>query len=202
MKYKIVILLFLFLINCTSKKEATDQPSEDTTNQKGNISGDQPGNLGDFIFSIDFNVKATSEDAKDFDDGIIPWISIEDPEKEISRLIEADKIVLPYSKVVLIFDYPLDSPVQFEISTSENGFSRKQLIREISKKYKEIYKEEETSATIKTVPAEKREGLMNRNKTNGKYGIWGHDLGDLDLSTVEVYKKADDIIYIMLGIES
>lgn len=76
------------------------------------------------------------------------------------------------------------------------------MLQVISKKYHEIYIEEEASATTKTIPVEKREGLINRNETNGKYGIWGHDLSDLDLSSVEVYQNSEKKIYLVLSVES
>ncbi len=158
--------------------------------------------LGQFIATIDFEVKAAKEDLESFEDGIVPWISLEESEKEIQRLIKPDEIVLAYKNVTLIIDYPLNNPVSFEITTTTNGFSRKQLIREISKKYHEIYKEEEVSASTKTIPRGERKGIINRNETDGKYGIWGHDLSDLDLSSVEVYKKSGGKIYLNPGVVS
>jgi hypothetical protein len=158
--------------------------------------------LGVLISKIDFNLKATKEDLKIFDDGIIPWISINKPGKNIDSLIGADEIVLPFSEVTLIIDYPLTNKASFDISTAGKGFSRKQLIRIISKKYHEIYKKEEKTAKAKTVPVDKRDSLLNRKQTDGKYGIWGHDLSDLDLGSIDVYKNDDGKIYLILDIES
>ena len=76
------------------------------------------------------------------------------------------------------------------------------MILAISKKYNEVYAEEEKTANTKTIPIDKRTGLINRNETDGKYGIWGHDLSDLDLSGIEVYKTKDEKINIILLIES
>ena len=47
-----------------------------------------------------------------------------------------------------------------------------------------------------------RKGIINRNETDGKYGIWGHDLEDLDLSTIEVYRNKENKLELVLGIES
>ncbi len=44
------------------------------------------------------------------------------------------------------------------------------------------------------VYSSRRRGIINRNQTNGKYGIWGHDIGDLDLSAVIVKKTGDGLI--------
>ncbi|MES2849907.1 MAG: hypothetical protein V4685_12675 [Bacteroidota bacterium] len=86
--------------------------------------------------------------------------------------------------------------------TSQNGFTRKQLLQEISDNYYKLYEEEEKSATIKTIPIEKRTTMYNRNQTNGKYGIWGHDIADLVLSEILIYKTPDGQITLSLNIES
>ncbi|MFT3704561.1 MAG: hypothetical protein QM802_19500 [Agriterribacter sp.] len=158
--------------------------------------------LGPVIFEIELKLSPTEEDVKNFGNEPVPWINLIKTDTELSRLIDADEIVLPFSQATLFIDYPLAKPVVFELSATEKGFSRKQLIEEISKKYHQIYEEEESSATVKTVPADKRKGLINRNETNGKYGIWGHDLSDLALSSIEVHKNKDGKIYLVPGIES
>lgn len=123
-------------------------------------------------------------------DGIIPWISIENADKEVANLIDKDEIVLKEQVVDVTIDYPLENVTAIELkSDKKSGFTRAELILKISAEYKRIYKEEEASAKEKTIPVEKREGLVNRNTTNGKYGIWGHDLGDLGLSEIIVHKR-------------
>lgn len=190
MKYALsILLLSVFFFNCNNKQSSATQNEVQT---------DDPGNL---ISTISFSAKAPSESEDEYADGIIPWISIESPKNDLEGLIEPDEIVIPYNSIILIIDYPLEKPVTFDL-TSEKGFSRKQLILAISKVYHEIYRKEETSANIKTIPMEQREGLINRNKTDGEYGIWGHDLSDLDLSYIEVYKNNEGKIQIILGIES
>lgn len=132
-------------------------------------------------------------------------ISIEDPGSSLSFLSHADDLVLPFNKVTLAIDYPLAKPVYVEITTREKGFTRKMLIQEISNVYHKIYKEEEASAKIKTMPVEKRLdsiGLLNRNQTNGKYGIWGHDLADLYLAAIDVYRNSKGEVFLDLDINS
>lgn len=55
---------------------------------------------------------------------------------------------------------------------------------------------------MKTVPLEQRKRLLNRNRTDGTYGIRGHDLSDLDLHTAEVYRTASGRWLLELGIDS
>jgi len=158
--------------------------------------------LSTLTSKIEFKVKGKLNDTDVFKDRIIPWISIADPGKETDRLIDANEAVTQFSKATLIIDYPLTNKATFELTTDGKGLTRKQLILLISQKYHEVYDEEEATATIKTIPPKERGQLLNRNKTDGKYGIYGHDITDLDLDWVEVTQGTDGKIYLTLEIES
>jgi hypothetical protein len=154
--------------------------------------------LGEIISRISYGIK--TNDLANFEDGKIPWIRIDSPQTEIQNLIGKDETVITQSKVTIFVDYPLTNTYIFEL-TSPKGFTRTQLIYEISKQYYQLYDEEERTATIKTLPLEQRT-IYNRNKTDGKYGIWGHDIGDLVLAEIIVYKTSNGIIFLTLEIES
>ncbi|WP_341907053.1 hypothetical protein [Fluviicola taffensis] len=156
------------------------------------------------IIEILFEIKTNDpEYLKSFPDGIIPWISIEDVDQELKQLIGKNEIVLTENEVDVTIDYPVDEPFNISLKSDKpSGFTRGELILKISKEYKRIYKEEEASAKEKTIPIEKREGVINRNTTDGKYGIWGHDLGDLDLSEIIVHRKSGKKTRLELYIES
>lgn len=204
---KIILIIFLTFISLISCKQLSLFKSKENydavlTKKEAVTVNKKQNNLGTLIATIDFEVQATEEESKDFEDGIIPWISIENPENEIDKLINSDKIVIPYSEITVIIDYPLNKPTSFVLTNSKNGFTKKDLILEISKKYHEIFTIEETTATTKTIPPDERKGIMNRNETNGIYGIWGHDIGDLDLGSIEVYKSQSGKIQIILDVYS
>jgi hypothetical protein len=169
-------------------KEREQQASEKNTDT-----------LGILIKRIDFKVK--TDDLANFEDGFIPWIELEHPDKDLKNLIDKDETVINNNKVILIIDYPLTKEARFEL-TSSHGFTRKQLVKQIRKTYRQIYREEESSATVKTIPPDKRATLYNRNQTEGKYGIWGHDLGDLALDQILVYKSLNGDILLSLDIDS
>lgn len=198
-----IVLVSAFL-SCSSRqsnKTATSATSDSTG--KSVIHSNSPvDSLGPVIFTIDFNVKATGEDLETFEDGFIPWISIDNPKAELKKLVDADKIILPFTTVKIIVDYPLNFPATFEVSAIQQGFSRKELIVEISRLYHEIYKLEESTAATKTIPIDKRGGLRNRNQTDGKFGVWGHDISDLDLSQIEVHKNSSGQVTLTLVVES
>jgi hypothetical protein len=155
--------------------------------------------FGKLITTIAFRVK--TQNKEDFEDGIQPWISIDEPQRDLPNLLNKEEVVISENKVTLIIDYPLTNEFRAYIN-STNGFTRERLINEISKSYFMLYEEEEKTATIKTVPVKERKGLYNRNETNGKYGIWGHDISDLVLSEIVVYEATDGQIILTLNIES
>ncbi len=188
MKFK-ALTLFLFIIIAANTARAKHADNH-------------PDTLGAKISTIQYKLKVAKADSDIFENGIMPWISLEHPGKQIDSLIDADEIVLPFKAASLIIDYPLNNPVSFQIVSAKEGFSRKELILLISEKYRDIYKAEEQTTTTTIVPVDKREGIINRNPTNGKYGICCHDLADLDLSSIEVFKNSGGKITLLLEIES
>ncbi len=153
-----------------------------------------------FIKRIDFKVKATEKEKKIFEGDYIYWASLHEPEIDLGRLVEADTVLLSEKKVRVRIDYPLGKPVVIELQ-SDDGFSRRVLLEQISAEYKKIYAEEAAASKVKVVPREKRKGLVNRNETKGKYNICCHDLSDLDLSSIAVYETTDGVL-LQLQIES
>ena len=180
----------------SSDKQASDyrkvlQEREAAASEKNN------DNLGQLISKIDFNVK--SYDSVNRKDVITTMVELSKP--DVINLMQKEVIVIKEHNVTLIIDYPLNKPCIIELS-SDNGFSRENLVKVIAKKYKEIYNEEENTASIKTVPPSERTGMYNRNETNGKYGIWGHDISDLVLTSVWVYRKENGQLVLSLQIDS
>jgi hypothetical protein len=200
-----LLLLTLLFVGCIgqSRKKNLDSQSKDPIElikEREQIAFEkQHDNLGELISSIEFGVR--TDNKEDFEDGIIPWASIESPENDIPNLIDKDQVVITQASIKVIIDYPLTTQYEFAL-TSDKGFTRAQLLSEISRHYYKIFDEEEDSATIKTIPPDKRTTMYNRNETNGKYGIWGHDIEDLVLSSISVYKATDGGIVLSLNIES
>lgn len=89
--------------------------------------------------------------------------------------------------------YPLTNPVDLPIIDANTIGD---ILWDISMKYREIYEIEEESATTKTTPIDERTGLINRNRTDGKYGIWGHDLSDLYFEGLSIHEDGQIEIHI------
>ena len=199
---KIIFAIFLFsIVSCDGQKSKLEKEIQNIQQNDAEHLDKIYKEAGDLITEISFELLATEKQKEDWPDGVIPWISLENTESEISQLVKPDEVVIPQKTVNLIIDYPLKKPANIVLS-NPNGFTRKDLILEISKQYHKIYSEEEASAKTKTIPPDQRTGLINRNETDGKYGIWGHDLSDLDLSAVEVHQTKDGKINLILVVES
>lgn len=202
--------LYLFLLaiifgGCTGPSEKTnpdpldDDPIRVIQEREQNALEKRQEAPGTLISTIDFRVKTLN--TVDFEGGIIPWANLQNPETDLPKLFDKDEVVLKDRLIRIIIAYPLTNPYEFTL-TSNNGFTRSQLLLEISSIYYKIFEEEEETATIKTIPPDKRTRMMNRNETNGKYGIWGHDIADLDLSSISVYRTTNGDIVLSLDIES
>lgn len=86
--------------------------------------------------------------------------------------------------------YPLSVKVPIVI---EKADCIADILVPIAKKYKEIYKEEAATTKLTGSP----EGnLINRSKTDGTYGIWGHDFGDLVFEGLVLNKEGLSEVYI------
>ena len=192
-------LLFLLIIQACNVSNKTSTDTVEIGRQREQASAERNNDtLGKYIDIIDFEVNTSNPEYKD---GVIPWVSIANPEAEIAQLKNADEIVISQKTVSIVIDYPLTNEYHIDVESS-TGFTRAQLLKEISKAYHKIYEEEEASATIKTIPIEKRTTSYNRNDTNGKYGIWGHDIVDLTLTHIEIYETPAKKLILALITES
>lgn len=82
-------------------------------------------------------------------------------------------ISLPRNKIYTLFiKYPLSNPAKFDIKTGKNGMGIIELIGAIGKVYKKIYEIDDLEE--------------KSNNDNFTYGVWGHDIGDLNLSGINV----------------
>lgn len=143
------------------------------------------------------------DDPENKSEGPSPYVHLAEPENNLKQMRNADVVVFTGTQLIVILDYPLREDVSFPISASSpRGFTRAELARKVAELYKRIYEEEAQTSKIAVIPLKQRKGIINRNKTNGKYGIWGHDLSDLDLHTIEISRKADGTVVAHLGIDS
>lgn len=86
----------------------------------------------------------------------------------------------------LYYDYPLSCVVVVEIQRDLENTA--DFIQAFCDGYREIYALEKDSSKIKEGNIE---GMLNRNKTDGCFGIWGHSIEDLVLEEVFFYKDGD-----------
>lgn len=111
------------------------------------------------------------------------------------KLDPKEMVLKPNQEYTLVIRYPLHNPAKFAFNTHFQGMTRAKLVSLIRKYYKKVYDEEDKNVGKKTdcIP-----GMFNRDTSNGKYGIWGHHIGDLVLVNAEISKKN----VITLGVDS
>ncbi len=109
--------------------------------------------------------------------------------------LDPDEIIDSKSDITIVYDYPLAREFRFTYrSDNPLGFTRKKLSELIMKQYHQIYTEKESEV----VNLDNISSLSNREKSHGKYGIWGYKIDDLTLHTL--YQNPDGIYY--LGIDN
>lgn len=130
-------------------------------------------------------------------------IRLADPERALAALAKPDEIVIPFEHANLLIAYPLTVPATVPIQAALSfGFTRGELVRAICEEYANVYEAEEATAATRTVPPPERAGRPERNRTDGIYGIWGHDLDELVLTSLRWARGADGVVAIELHVEA
>lgn len=130
-------------------------------------------------------------------------VRLHDAEGALTVLRNPEEIVIPHEHATLVIDYPLSTPAKVQISSKfPLGFTRGELIKTVCEEYENIYEAEEATASTKPVPPDERTTLKNRNRTDGVYGIYGHDLDDLVLTAARWSRGTDGVVTIELHVES
>jgi hypothetical protein len=130
-------------------------------------------------------------------------IHLHDPGGALATLDRPDEIVIPFEHAVLVIDFPLSMPTSMAITAPISlGFTRAALVEAICDEYAHVYDAEEGTAATKPIPLEERGAMRSRNRTDGAYGIWGHDLEDLVLTAARWTREPDGTVRIELHIES
>ncbi len=155
--------------------------------------------VGELVATHDFEVQTADQTM--YKNGLKTGVNVENSANDILTLVRKDSLLITTDNIILIIDYPLTQPYEVHLQ-SDKGFTKAELAREICKHYQLIYAEEEKTATVKTVPVNERTTLANRNQTNGIYGVWGHDLVDIQLSGIAVYETKTGEIVVVPYIES
>jgi hypothetical protein len=132
-------------------------------------------------------------------------IRLTDVKGALARLQNPEEIVIPFEHAVLVITYPLSTPASISIDAAfPIGFTRAELVKAVCEEYANVYEAEEATSTTKPLPpAERTIGTSrNRNRTDGVYGIWGHDLDDLVLTAARWTRGPDGNVTVDLHIES
>jgi hypothetical protein len=126
-----------------------------------------------------------------------------DPDAALAMLELRDEIVIPFPKATLVIEFPLTHPALIAINAAlPQGFTRGELVRTICDEYAHIYAAEEGTALNTEASVEERGPRLERNRTDGAYGIWGHRLDDLVLRSARWVKQSNGDVRVELHVES
>lgn len=106
------------------------------------------------------------------------------------------KLEIPVSKIII--RYPLSNMAEVTISGVE---TMNDLLGNIVKGYQEVYRmEEDSTGKEASRICDEIPGcsLINRRRTDGVFGIWGHFIDDLAIHTVYLHKNG----YVTIGVDS
>ncbi len=135
--------------------------------------------------------------------GNVSWVYIAKAPTLVKRMHNADALVLRAKQVTIIVDYPIKRPWAFTIrAPATRGFTRTELVLTVMRIYEFIYQQESQTSRIKVVPFKQRKRVYNRNRTDGIFGIRGHDIGDLGLEAFTVHRTRSGHVYVRLQINS
>lgn len=130
-------------------------------------------------------------------------LRLHDPDSALALIDLRDEIVIPFSRAILVIDFPLTHPAHIGITAAlPQGFTRGELVRVICEEYAHVYAAEEGTATNSEVSVENRGARRERNRTDGAYGIWGHELDDLVLSSARWVKQSNGDVRVELHVEA
>jgi hypothetical protein len=107
-------------------------------------------------------------------------------DKAVKACNPHEVVLKPNTPYELLIDYPTSYPYRKRFNTGKNGMTRIELATFICKHYRKMYANEEADEA---------------NGKEGRYGIYGHYIGDLVLVDATVSTK-DSQNFITIGVDS
>ncbi len=145
---------------------------------------------------IPFQSLPDEDDIADGADEPFNWFDLRYVPDGLSRLIDPNEMVLIATQATLLLDYPMSVVATRQIiAENAKSFSRIELLLALNQFYLDVYQIEDD--TMPKDVSEPRETMsMNRPKSDGAFGIAGHVLNDLGVSSIEVLTNGDETILI------
>ncbi|MEM6972206.1 MAG: hypothetical protein AAF577_05310 [Pseudomonadota bacterium] len=114
----------------------------------------------------------------------------------LDRMAEPGTKAAEAEKAVIFIDYPLSEVAEVTLSPADGkAFTTGEIVAAIGEAYRAIYEAEGASQTSPTPSMSERGQFLNRPPSHGTFGVWGHDLEDLYLEGVHLY-RAEGVLWI------
>ncbi|MCE6957851.1 hypothetical protein LAZ40_02110 [Cereibacter sphaeroides] len=122
---------------------------------------------------------------EDPDDSLAPEVYVSLIRHADMVIEEVDEVVIPAARATLRLRYPLSCLVLVPVNAgTERGITRGNVLHAIHDAYAGIYRREESVS--RPVPIDDRGTTLNRDSTEGPFGIWGHDITDLRVEWIDL----------------
>ncbi|KAF2075368.1 hypothetical protein CYY_003344 [Polysphondylium violaceum] len=168
------------------------------------ISTTEPGQVFEGILTYGGYPSFKFDKTQTYDQQIQSFTS--NAQERMAHSLLENEIVLPskiiaegISFVYCVIDYPLEEEAYIKVSfPSPKSITNYELLAIHAKVYQYIYEIENTTFPDPgTVP-----GMLNRAKSHGKYGIWGHYLEDLIYNSSGGVKIYNNFIFCEFDVDS
>lgn len=110
-----------------------------------------------------------------------------------------EKLSLNVKYVVAVITYPIENPALFKFDCSNIELTYGKLLYLYTYAYQLMYKleDEDVGAPTENIP-----GLLNRGKSEGRFGIWGHDISDLIYNGNSTLRFTHDTVICEFDVDS
>lgn len=129
-----------------------------------------------------------------------PFVRVSLIRSEETVIDDMDDVVIPAQEARITFDYPLSVVAISTVKASTPlGITRGDILLAIHDGYVQIYQEEDAASHPSKL--EDRGPLKNREHTEGRFGIFGHDIYDLFVESIK-FREHDGSFFIEMFIGS
>lgn len=101
--------------------------------------------------------------------------------------------------VVAVISYPIENPALFKFDCSNIELTYGKLLYLYTYAYQLMYKLENEDVGV---PTENIPGMLNRGKSEGRFGIWGHDITDLIYNGGSTLRFTNDTVICEFDVDS
>ena len=109
------------------------------------------------------------------------------------------KVLSNITNVIVEIDYPVSKPAIFKFDCTSTEVTYGLVLYLYTYAYQLMYKleDEDVGESTNNIP-----GMLNRERSEGRFGIWGHDIGDLVYNGISTLSFSGDTVICYFSCDS